>query len=119
MRLAHDKHPIEELQALAHEYAEIDEVLVLRPSPPFRDRFLLEPCAHRATLPGTDGHRQCPDRNTLVREVGEEWGAEVALAEGRDDDDDQLAGALGAPRDLHRRPDRRAGGDADQQSLLL
>src|SRR3546814_12000874 len=47
----------------------------------------------------------------------EEVGGEVALGEGRQDDDDQLAGHLRTGADLEGGGQRGAGGDADRQSL--
>jgi hypothetical protein len=52
LRLAHDEHTIEQLQALSRENAEINEALVLRPSPASRHRFPLEPRAHGVRRPG-------------------------------------------------------------------
>src|SRR5438034_2489615 len=54
----------------------------------------------------------------LVRQIGVESGAQVALAEVGDDDDDELPRALAAARDFHGSPERRAGGDADEEPVL-
>src|SRR6478736_5226558 len=53
------------------------------------------------------------------QEVGVQDGGEVALAERRDDHDDQLPGVLGALAELDRGVHGGAGGDADEQPLLL
>src|SRR5262249_27493542 len=83
--LAYDEHSVEELQALSHEDTEIDETLVLRAPPASRDRFLLEPRAHDLKLPrgrqSSMSASRYADDARLVREVGEERGAQVALAE--------------------------------------
>src|SRR3989440_11756297 len=54
-----------------------------------------------------------------VGQIGEERRAEIALAEGRDDDHDELARAVGASRDLRGGPHGRARRDADQETFLL
>merc|ERR1719399_1364056 len=58
-------------------------------------------------------------RARLVPEVLEEERREVALAEGRDDDDDALARVLGALADDLRREDGGARRDAAEDALLL
>src|SRR5690606_3318052 len=56
---------------------------------------------------------------TSVQQVRVQDRGQVPLAEAGDDDDDQLPGVLGPLGDLERPGDRGAGGDADQQALLL
>src|SRR3989442_1946152 len=57
-------------------------------------------------------------RSSLVREVGEERRAQIAFAEGRDDDHDELARALRPARDFDGGPEGRAGGDADEEAFF-
>src|SRR3954453_19279457 len=59
------------------------------------------------------------DLHRLLPQFLEQNAAEVAFAEGRQDDDDQLALVLGALGNFQRRYHRGAGGDPDKESLFF
>src|ERR1700675_3746617 len=65
--------------------------------------------------PGASSASACP---ALVRQVSEEGGAQVALAERGDDHDDELARALAPAPHFHGGPDGRAGRDADEEAFF-
>src|SRR2546423_7581367 len=56
-------------------------------------------------------------RMASVPQVREQWRTQVALAEGRDDHHDELAGTLRTTGHLECGPDGRARGDPHEQAL--
>ena len=68
--------------------------------------------------PVASRRREDGGRGSLDLEVREQHRRQVALAERRNDHDDQLAGVFRPLRHFERRPHRRPRRDAHQQSLL-
>ena len=112
-----------EIAFTAENDAEVDALCAEWRAKGVDDRATRRPDGFRLHLRRARSRRPAPARlragGRLKRpsQAFEQRRREIALGEGRDDDDDRLAGVFRPASDVDRRGDRRARGDADRDAF--